>query len=110
MISLSIDDEHGLSPTQIKDLLKLVLLCIRQTRKTTESLSNGVWDPPVWKKLHDQLSSSDRFKSSSSILGMCRQVESTATQCQQAIGGKRKAESDEPSKTSDRKKQKKNKP
>ena len=114
LITLSVDDDRGLSPTQIKDLLKLVLSCIRQTRKTTESLTIQAWDPAAWKTLHGRLSSSDRFKSSSSVLNMCRQVESTAVQCKQAVGGKRKAESDEaaetdPSKTSNRKKQKKRK-
>lgn len=114
LITLSVDDDRGLSPTQIKDLLKLVLFCIRQTRKTTEPLTIQVWDPAAWKTLHGQLSSSNRFKSSSSVLNMCRQVESTAAQCKQAVGGKRKAESDEatetdPSKKSNRKKQKKSK-
>lgn len=114
LITLSVDDDRGLSPTQTKDLLKLVLFCIRQTRKTTEPLTIQVWDPAAWKTLHGQLSSSNRFKSSSSVLNMCRQVESTAAQCKQAVGGKRKAESDEatetdPSKKSNRKKQKKSK-
>ncbi|KAG8217899.1 DNA polymerase phi-domain-containing protein [Butyriboletus roseoflavus] len=112
LITLSIDDQRSLSPTQIKDLLKLVLLCIRQTRRTSDSLTIEVWDPAAWKALHDQLSSSTRFKSSTSVLDMCRQVESTAAQCKQAAGGKRKAGSDEqiktdPSKKSNRKKQKK---
>ncbi|KAF8557343.1 hypothetical protein OG21DRAFT_1494920 [Imleria badia] len=113
LVTLSVDDDCGLSPTQIKDLLKLVLSCIRQTRKTTESLTIQVWDPTAWKALHDKLSSSNRFKSASSVLNMCRQVESTAAQCKQTVG-KRKAESDEatgtdPSKKSNRKKQKKRK-
>jgi DNA polymerase phi len=114
LITLSVDDDRGLSPTQVKDLLKLVLFCIRQTRKTTESLTIQVWDPAAWKTLHGQLSSTNRFKSLSSVLNMCRQVESTAARCGQAVGGKRKAESDEVtetdlSKKSNRKKQKKSK-
>lgn len=114
LITLSVDDDRGLSLAQTKDLLKLVLACIRQTRKTTETVSIQVWDPAAWKALHDQLSSSNRFKSSSSVLNMCRQVESTAAQCKQAVGGKRKAGLDEatetdPSKKSNRKKQKKSK-
>ncbi|KAH0827009.1 DNA polymerase phi-domain-containing protein [Lanmaoa asiatica] len=103
LITLSIEDERGLSPTQIKDLLKLVLFCIRQTSQ--DHRLRG-------RCFHDQLSSSNRFKSSSSVLNMCRQVESTAAQCKQAVGEKRKAGSDEaietdPSKKSNRKKQKK---
>lgn len=112
LITLSIDDQRGLSATQIKDLLKLVLFCIRQTRKTSDSPTIEVWDLAMWKALHDQLSSSNRFKSSSSVLDMCRQVESTAVQCKPPAGGKRKAELDapietDPSKKSNRKKQKK---
>jgi len=115
LITLSVDDDRGLSLAQIKDLVKLVLSCIRQSRKTTESLTIQVWDPAAWKVLHGQLSSSNRFKSSPSVLNTCHQVESAAAQCKQAIGGKRKAESDEaaeidPSKKSNRKKQKKSKP
>ena len=114
MITLSVDDERGLSAAQVKDLLKLVLLCIRQTRKTTASTTVHMRDPTAWKTLHDQLSSSDRFKTSLSVLKMCRQVESTTAQCKQVIGEKRKADTDEVTDTDsspkfDRKKQKKGK-
>ncbi|KAN0076879.1 DNA polymerase phi domain containing protein [Tylopilus felleus] len=114
LITHSVDHERGPSPTQVKDLLKLILTCIRQTRKTTDALTVDVWDPTAWKALYDQLSSSDRFKSTSSVLNLCRQVESTAAQCQQVVGEKRKAESESvvethPSKQSNRKKQKKSK-
>ncbi|KAG9318874.1 DNA polymerase phi-domain-containing protein [Chiua virens] len=113
MITQSIDDDRGLSPAQTKDLLKLVLFCIRQTRKNNESSIMDVWDADAWKVLHDKLSSSNRFKSSSA-LNMCRQVESTVAQSKQAIREKRKAEPDEvaengPSQKSNRKKQKKSK-
>ncbi|KAF8447475.1 DNA polymerase phi-domain-containing protein [Boletus edulis BED1] len=117
LIVFSVDDDRGLSPTQVKDLLKLVLSCIRQTHKTAESSTPQVWDPAAWKALHDQLSSSDRFKSSTSVLNMCHQVETIAAQCKQGvvIKGKRKAESEEVTETdalkkSNRKKQKKSKP
>lgn len=115
LITLSVDDDHGLSAAQVKDILKLVLSCIRQTRKTAESSTVQIWDPAAWKALHDQLASSNRFQSSSSVLNMCRQVESIATQSKQEGGRKRKAESEsettkaDPSIKSNRKKRKKSK-
>ncbi|KAF9218264.1 hypothetical protein BS17DRAFT_770804, partial [Gyrodon lividus] len=118
LVNSTIDDELSLSPSQVKDLLKVVLLCVRQTRKATEPATVEVWDPAAWKELYSRLSSSHRFKSSPSVLHMCRQVESAIAPCkltpQSKDRGKRKAESEvtdvHPSKKSNRKKQKKNKP
>lgn len=111
----AVDDEGNLNAGQLKDLLKVVLLCVRQVQKTTQSSGKpGVWDPSAWSALHTKLSSSARFKSSSAL---CRQVESIATQLKSGVrsseGGKRKAQEvtgdADSSKRSDRKKQKKNK-
>ena len=114
----AVDDEGNLNAGQLKDLLKVVLLCVRQVQKATQlSGKPDVWDPSAWSMLHTKLSSSDRFKSSSALLAMCRQVESIALQlkseARSSEGGKRKAHEvtgdASSSKKSDRKKQKKDK-
>ncbi|KAF8843637.1 hypothetical protein BDN67DRAFT_945267 [Paxillus ammoniavirescens] len=113
LVNSSIDDEPSLSPGQVKELLKVVLLYVRQTRKVAEPATVEEWDPAAWKELHSKLSSSNRFKSSPSVLSTCRQVESAVTPPKLAPqgkdGGKRKAESEDtgPSKKPSRKKQKK---
>ncbi|KAF9246115.1 DNA polymerase phi-domain-containing protein [Melanogaster broomeanus] len=118
LVNSSIDDDLGLTPSQVKDLLKVVLLSVRQTRKAGESAAVEVWDPAAWKELHSKLSSSNRFSSSPSVLNMCRQVETAVASCKLAPqtkdSGKRKAELDEvtdanASQKSNRKKQKKSK-
>ncbi|KIJ16738.1 hypothetical protein PAXINDRAFT_131583 [Paxillus involutus ATCC 200175] len=113
LVNSSIDDEPSLSPGQVKDLLKVVLLYVRQTRKVAEPATVEGWDPAAWKEFHSKLSSSNRFKSSPSVLSTCRQVESAVAPPKLAPegkdGGKRKAESEgaDPSKKPSRKKQKK---
>ncbi|KAL4076956.1 DNA polymerase phi-domain-containing protein [Scleroderma yunnanense] len=114
----AVDDQNGLNASQLKDLLKVVLLCIRQVQKAAQSSGKpGPWDPSAWSALHTKLSASNRFKSSSALLSMCRHVESVATQLnpesRSSEGGKRKADevtgAADSHKRSDRKKQKKNK-
>ncbi|KAH7889259.1 DNA polymerase phi-domain-containing protein [Phlebopus sp. FC_14] len=107
-------DETSLTASQAKDLLKVALLRVRQLRKANVTpVVLDAWDPTAWKTLHSRLSSSDRFKSSSSLLDMCRQVESALPlsnpEGRNNEAGKRKVDEvadAEPSKKRSRKKQK----
>lgn len=114
----AIDDQSSLSASQLKDPLKVVLLCIRQVQKSDSPPKKaGIWDPAAWNALQVRLVACARFKSSSPLLNMCRQVESIASQLKpqkrNGDGGKRKAEEvvdvTDYSKKSDRKKQRKTK-
>ncbi|KAI6131878.1 DNA polymerase phi-domain-containing protein [Pisolithus croceorrhizus] len=113
----AVDDQSSLSASQLKDLLKVVLVCIRQVQKSdSPPRKAGIWDPAAWNALYVRLAACERFKSSSPLLNMCRQVESVASQLKPPIqngdGGKRKAEEvvdNTDSKKSDRKKQRKSK-
>ncbi|KAI6103557.1 DNA polymerase phi-domain-containing protein [Pisolithus sp. B1] len=118
LASGAVDDQSSLSASQLKDLLKVVLLCIRQVQKSdSPPRKTGIWDPAAWNALHVRLAACERFKSSSPLLNMCRQVESVASQLKPPIqngdGGKRKADEvvdiTDSSKKSDRKKQRKSK-
>ncbi|KAI6005472.1 DNA polymerase phi-domain-containing protein [Pisolithus albus] len=108
LANAAIDDQSSFSASQLKDLLKVVLLCIRQVQK------QEFGTPAAWNALHVRLAACERFKSSSPLLNMCRQVESVASQLKPASrkgdGGKRKAEEvvdvTDSSKKSDRKKRK----
>ncbi|KIO06410.1 hypothetical protein M404DRAFT_24641 [Pisolithus tinctorius Marx 270] len=113
----AVDDQRSWSASQLKDLLKVVLICIRQVQKSKLSPGKVLWDPVAWNALHARLAACDRFKSSSPLLNMCRQIESIASQLKPATrsgdGGKRKADeavdTTDSSKKSGRKKQKKTK-
>ncbi|KIJ68933.1 hypothetical protein HYDPIDRAFT_23808 [Hydnomerulius pinastri MD-312] len=116
LVNSAIDEKLSLSPSQVKDVLKVVLLCMRQTRKANQSMNTEAWDSAAWQTLRSRLSSSDRFKSSPSVLTICRQVETAAAQSnhepRSTDNGKRKADEAadaDPSKKSHRKKQKKSK-
>ncbi|KAI6032543.1 DNA polymerase phi-domain-containing protein [Pisolithus marmoratus] len=111
----AVEDQSTLSASQLKDLLKAVLLCIRQVQKSNSPpRKGGIWDPPAWNALYVKLAACDRFKSSLPLLNMCRQVESVASQLKPASRdgdrGKRKADEvvdvTDPSKKSGRKKAK----
>ena len=111
----AVDDQSKLNASQLKDLFKVVLLCVRQTQKAAQSSGNaGAWDPSAWNALHTRLSSSDRFKSSSALLSMCRHIKSITMQlkseARSSDGGKRKADEvaggPDSSKKSDKKRKK----
>jgi DNA polymerase phi len=80
---------------QIKDLLKLVLLGVRQVSKFDPS-NQGPWDSGAWHALHGRLVASKRFGSSTAVLKLCSEVESalqTQNDRQSHLGApKRKAE------------------
>ncbi|KAI6006406.1 DNA polymerase phi-domain-containing protein [Pisolithus marmoratus] len=112
----AVEDQNTLSASQLKDLLKAALLCIRQVQQSNSPPRKaGIWDPAAWNALYEKLAACDRFKSSSPLLNMCRQVESVASQLKPATRdgdrGKRKADEvvdiTDSSKKSGRKKQKK---
>ncbi|KAG6331293.1 hypothetical protein ID866_7798 [Astraeus odoratus] len=112
----AVDDESGPNASQLKDLMKIIVICIRQVQKESQlSGRPAVWDPAAWNALHVNLSSSERFRTSSPLLSICRQVESLAAQLQaqsrSSEGGKRKAdeveEAVDSSKKSGNKRQKK---
>jgi DNA polymerase phi len=92
-IDLACDDQVSLSAAQIKDLLKLVILGVRQASKVDNS-NQSARDSVAWRTLHGRLVASKRFGSSTAVIKLCSQVElALQTQNDRHLGvPKRKAE------------------
>lgn len=70
------DDSASLTHAQVKDLLKLGLMAVRQTKKVTptpEELSS-IWEPSLWEALASKLATSTRLKSSTGLQTMSKQI------------------------------------
>lgn len=65
------------SAAQMKDLFKLALLAVRQTKRYTsdkpEDLAK-VWKSASWNDVLTSLTANDRFKTSTGLQSMCKQV------------------------------------
>ena len=61
---------------QIRDVLKLGLLAIRQTQRVMSSSDSlqDLWKPSVWETLHNKVASSERFKASTALQTLCQQL------------------------------------
>ena len=70
------DESTSLQPAHVKDILKLVLVAVRQTKRlaqNTDELST-IWQPSKWSELSSTLASNDRFKASVGLQAMCKQI------------------------------------
>ncbi|KAJ8597910.1 hypothetical protein M405DRAFT_2131 [Rhizopogon salebrosus TDB-379] len=74
-IDSACDDQVSLSAAQLKDLLKLAMLGIRQASKVDIN-NQSAWDSDAWHTLHGRLVTSKRFGSSAAVLKSCSEVES----------------------------------
>lgn len=75
-ISPACEGESALQPSHVKDMLKLALVAVRQTKRvcsTGKELSSA-WEPTQWSELSDRLSKSERFKASVGLQAMCKQI------------------------------------
>jgi DNA polymerase phi len=74
-------DTETLTGPQAKDLFKVALACVRHTKRiATDAESTRVtWDPPSWEALSTTLAQSKRFKASTGLHTMCRQVTTLAS-------------------------------
>ncbi|KAJ3012367.1 hypothetical protein NUW54_g1893 [Trametes sanguinea] len=68
--------ESSLTPAHAKEILKLALLGVRQTKRFTSSAEEAasIWEPSKWSDLSSKLASSDRFKASVGLQAMCKQL------------------------------------
>jgi len=108
----------SLTATQLKDIFKFGLQAIRQTKRAVAdtSASSTIWDPESWQDLAITLAASERFKTSTSLQVMCRQMSNAFQEAgtkknssTSAASSKRKVddEEDAPAKKAKRKKVKK---
>ncbi|KJA27489.1 hypothetical protein HYPSUDRAFT_35394 [Hypholoma sublateritium FD-334 SS-4] len=95
----SCTDEGGLTAPQMKDLLKLALLAVRQTKRIFPASTQSIWRSQAWLTFSKTLKTS-RFKASTGLHKMCEQLirtsevvsECATSKCIKAAGSKRKME------------------
>ncbi|KAI1788483.1 DNA polymerase phi-domain-containing protein [Ganoderma leucocontextum] len=70
------DESTTLQPAHVKDILKLALVAVRQTKRAAENTDelSTVWRPSKWTELSKTLGSNDRFKASVGLQAMCKQI------------------------------------
>jgi len=73
-ISAACSETPTLTGAQIKDLLKLCLLGVRQTERASQTDVSSIWRPSEWEALRQRLATTDRFKSSTGLLTICQQI------------------------------------
>lgn len=66
-------EDGTLSAAQIKELLKTVLVCVRQHKRISPSTVRNVWGPTSWKTLQTKLKES-RLQASKSLQNLCEQI------------------------------------
>lgn len=67
-------DQSKVTAAQMKDLFKLVLAAVRQTRRYAEATVVEIWQPESWTTLKDTMVKSSKFASSVALHKMCDQV------------------------------------
>jgi DNA polymerase phi len=88
-------EKGNLTAAQMKELFKLGLLGVRQTKHISSSSTQEIWEPKSWRFLHQNLKTS-RLKASPALQKMCEQIarmsEDIPTHSKNAIPSKRKKE------------------
>ncbi|KAF8162945.1 DNA polymerase phi-domain-containing protein [Crassisporium funariophilum] len=70
----SCTDKANLSTAQMKELLKLGLVAVRQTKRIAPTATEAAWQPKSWRSLHESLTNSVRLKASPALQKMCEQI------------------------------------
>lgn len=72
-------EDSNFTAAQIKDILKLSLVAVRQTQRVAPGgTTRDIWKPTSWEKMKEGLASSERFKASVSLQTMCQQLVNVA--------------------------------
>jgi len=96
----SCSEKGNLTAVQMKEIFKLGLLGVRQTKRLSPQSTQQIWEPKSWRLLHQNLKAS-RLKASPALQKMCEQVARMAedvpngnpsTKNPNPVGSKRKAE------------------
>ena len=84
----SCSEKGILTAAQMKEIFKLGLLGVRQTKRLSPPSTQQIWEPKSWRLLHQNLKTS-RLKASPALQKMCEQV---ARMSEDAPSGKPSAE------------------
>ncbi|OBZ75369.1 DNA polymerase V, partial [Grifola frondosa] len=76
VVSKECDSEPTLIPAQVKEVLKLGLVAVRQTKRVSSAGKEvaTIWEPSSWETLATKLAGSERFKTSTGLQAMCKQI------------------------------------
>ena len=82
----------------MKDILKLVLTAIRQTKKIfkNDTEARSLWKSDAWDELLGRLTSSEKYEKATGLHAMCKQIRD-ATQVSEPREVKKVKKSQEPS-------------
>jgi DNA polymerase phi len=69
----SCSEKGNLTAAQMKEIFKLGLLGVRQTKRLSPPSTQQIWEPKSWRSLHQNLKTS-RLKASPALQKMCEQV------------------------------------
>lgn len=75
------EEATSFTAPQLKEVLKLALTAIRQTKRVISEPSDlsKLWNSSTWQKVHDHLFKSDRFGKSTGLHAMCKQIRDAAS-------------------------------
>lgn len=81
-------ETETLSAGHVKQVLKLALSAARQTKRIAESPKqlHDTWQPSSWESLSNALAASGRFKTSTGLPVLCKQIIQVATQDERSDG------------------------
>lgn len=68
------DEATTLSAPHMKELLKLALAAVRQTRNSASTDVALVWSSDSWTNLHSKLIATERFKASKALHSLSKQI------------------------------------
>ena len=69
----SCSEQAKLTAAQMKEVFKVGLLGVRQTKRLSPPSTQQIWEPKSWRLLHQNLKTS-RLKASPALQKMCEQV------------------------------------
>ncbi|KAH9857639.1 DNA polymerase phi-domain-containing protein [Lenzites betulinus] len=75
-LSNACSSESSLTAAHAKEILKLALVSVRQTKRFASSVedASSIWVPSKWSDLSSNLAASDTFKSAVGLQAMCKQI------------------------------------
>jgi len=73
-----------LTVAQVKEILQLALLGVRQTIRVAPNATALIWKPERWAEMIEEFSASPRFKSSPKLERLCKHV---ANSCEVTSSG-----------------------
>ncbi|PCH38454.1 hypothetical protein WOLCODRAFT_115513 [Wolfiporia cocos MD-104 SS10] len=72
---------NTLAAADIKELLKVAMAGVRQTKRVASTAEiSAIWEPAQWTALALKLAGSERFKASTSLQSTCKQIAQMTTQ------------------------------